>query len=616
MAPSFDRKAWIAINLLIATIIAIAVFAVPISYYVNSSTQLRSEMMSSLKHGRYQLEKIINKNPEFWQYEIHRMEGIILNLQSNPRTSIWKIKDINSKVLLEVNPYKIKIDGPRLVKNIAITDSHNHVALIEVEVSTYHEMVITSLLAIIGVLVGSIAYLGIARIPLRAIEKLWNQMAHQALHDELTNLANRTYFYKVLSELLSNRKKANCDLAVLTIDLDHFKDVNDTLGHAAGDQLLKKVVLDFQSIIGGAELIARLGGDEFAIILTGENLTDYASSIADQIIDRLSLPYEIEGEYVYIGASLGIAIEKNYNIDADEFIKRADIALYEAKNKGRNTYCIFQHQMNQMLMERKTIEEKLRVAIENDDFQLHFQPQYNLVPKKLIGVEALIRWQHKDDGFISPQKFIPVAEKSGLIIDIDKWVLTNACKQIAKWDDLRVAVNISPMHFHSDELLKNVRYALEQSGLPATRLELEITEGILLHETEKTIEILKALKDMGIRIAMDDFGTGYSSLSYLQCFPFDKIKIDRSFISTLSDKKPESEAIVRAIVSMSNAMNMRVNAEGVETYFQAKFLSLIGCEEVQGYYFGKPMSLADLSKTLEKNQTDATNVTPLFISAK
>lgn len=616
MTPSFDRKAWIAINLLIATIIAIAVFAVPISYYVNSSTQLRSEMMSSLKHGRYQLEKIINKNPEFWQYEIHRMEGIILNLQSNPRTSIWKIKDINSKTLLEVNPYKIKIDGPRLVKNIAITDSHNHVALIEVEVSTYHEMIITSLLAIIGVLVGSIAYLGIARIPLRAIEKLWNQMAHQALHDELTNLANRTYFYKVLSELLGNRKKANCDLAVLTIDLDHFKDVNDTLGHAAGDQLLKKVVLDFQSIIGGAELIARLGGDEFAIILTGENLTDYASSIADQIIDRLSLPYEIEGEYVYIGASLGIAIEKNYNIDADEFIKRADIALYEAKNKGRNTYCIFQHQMNQMFMERKTIEEKLRVAIENDDFQLHFQPQYNLVPKKLIGVEALIRWQHKDDGFISPQKFIPVAEKSGLIIDIDKWVLTNACKQIAKWDDLRVAVNISPMHFHSDELLKNVRYALEQSGLPATRLELEITEGILLHETEKTIEILKALKDMGIRIAMDDFGTGYSSLSYLQCFPFDKIKIDRSFISTLSDKKPESEAIVRAIVSMSNAMNMRVNAEGVETYFQAKFLSLIGCEEVQGYYFGKPMSLADLSNTLEKNQTDATNVTPLFISAK
>ena len=616
MAPSFDRKAWIAINLLIATIIAIAVFAVPISYYVNSSTQLRSEMMSSLKHGRYQLEKIINKNPEFWKYEIHRMEGIILNLQSNPRTSIWKIKDINSKTLLEVNPYKIIIDGPRLVKNIAITDSHNHVALIEVEVSTYHEMIITSLLAIIGVLVGSIAYLGIARIPLRAIEKLWNQMAHQALHDELTNLANRSYFYKVLSELLGNRKKANCDLAVLTIDLDHFKDVNDTLGHAAGDQLLKKVVLDFQSIIEGTELIARLGGDEFAIILTGENLADYASSIADQIIDRLSLPYEIEGEYVYIGASLGIAIEKNYNIDADEFIKRADIALYEAKNKGRNTYCIFQHQMNQMLMERKAIEEKLRVAIENDDFQLHFQPQYNLVPKKLIGVEALIRWQHKDDGFISPQKFIPVAEKSGLIIDIDKWVLTNACKQIAKWDDLRVAVNISPMHFHSDKLLKNVRYALEQSGLPATRLELEITEGILLHETEKTIEILKALKDMGIRIAMDDFGTGYSSLSYLQCFPFDKIKIDRSFISTLSDKKPESEAIVRAIVSMSNAMNMRVNAEGVETYFQAKFLSLIGCEEVQGYYFGKPMSLADLSKTLEKNQTDATNVTPLFISAK
>jgi len=615
MTKNIDSKAWKVINILIASVIAISVCAVPVSYYINSSTKLNSELISSLKHGRYQLEQIINKNPEFWQYEVHRMEGILLNLQSDPENSIWKIKDNASKVLLEVNPYKVNISWPSFSGKLAISDSHNHVAIIEVQISIIHELIIISVLALISILVGISAYIGLVRMPLRAVEKLWNQMLYQAQHDELTGLANRTFFHQALTEKLIEKEKNNFEIAVITIDLDHFKDVNDTLGHAAGDQLLKKVVVDFQSITGKNETLARLGGDEFSVILTGEGLTDIAPSIADQIIDKLSLPYEVDGTYVHIGASLGIAIDKKENIDADELIKRADIALYEAKNDGRNQFSIFQHRMNKMLTERKNVEEKLRVAITNNDFHLHFQPQYNMASKKIIGVEALIRWQHKEDGFIPPDKFIPVAEKAGLIVDIDKWVLINSCKQVAKWDNLHVAVNISPIHFHSSHLLRHVKYALDQSGLPANRLELEITEGSLLYKTEKTIEILKSLKDMGVNIAMDDFGTGYSSLSYLQCFPFDKIKIDRSFVSTLSDEKPESEAIVRAIISMSHAMNMRVNAEGVETNYQANFLSSIGCEEVQGYYFGKPMNSADLSRLLKEEEIDLTNVTPLFSSA-
>lgn len=612
MTHSIDTKYWKVINILIASILAAAVCAIPISYYINISTKFSSEIMSSLKHGRYQLEQIVNKNPEFWQYEIDRMEGILLNLQSNPESSVWTVKGNNSKTLLEVNPYRLNISWPSIVKNISVSDSHSQVATIEVEISILHEIIIISALSTFSIIAGLIAYFGIVLIPLRAIEKLWNQMAYQAQHDELTDLANRNYFHEVLTKKLVKHKNKKTQVAVLAIDLDHFKDVNDTLGHAAGDQLLKKVVIDFQTIIGKSKMLARLGGDEFSVILTGRNLTDHASMIADKIIDKLSLPYEIDGTYVHIGASLGIAITQDDNIDANELLKRADIALYEAKNDGRNTFRIFHQTMNKLLIKRKNLEEKLRIAIENDDFQLHFQPQFKLGSQEVIGVEALIRWQHIEDGFISPSNFIPVAEKAGLIVDIDKWVLINACKQADKWNDLRVAVNISPMHFHNGNLLKHVSFALEQSGLPANRLELEITEGVLMHETDKTIEILNALKDLGVHIAMDDFGTGYSSLSYLQRFPFDKIKIDRSFISNLTDEKPEAQAIVKAIISMSHALKMRVNAEGVETIYQANFLSSIDCEEVQGFYFAKPMSADNISKMLNEKQTAYSNVTSLF----
>jgi len=612
MTPTIDTKYWKVINTLIAMIITVAVFAVPISYYKNNATKLNSEVIASLKHGRYQLEQIVNKNPDFWQYEIDRMKGILQNLQSNPKSSIWSVKDNNSKVLLEINPYNLKITKPSIIKSISITDSYQQVARIEVEISIFHEMIIIAMLTIFSIIAGLIAYFGIVLVPVRAMKKLWNQMAYQAQHDELTGLANRNYFYKVLTQRLANSRKYKTEVAVLSIDLDHFKDVNDTLGHAAGDQLLQKVVIDFQSIIGKRDVLSRQGGDEFSIILTGKNIPDYACMLADKIIEKLSQPYEIDGSYVYIGASIGIAIAHDDKSDETELLKQADIALYEAKNEGRNTFCIFKHKMNKTLIDRKTLEEKLRVAIENEEFELHFQPQFKLASHKIIGVEALIRWQHALNGFIPPTKFIPVAEKAGLIIDIDNWVLLNACKQVAKWNDVRVAVNISPMHFHNGNLLKDVKFALEQSGLSPDRLELEITEGVLMHETDKTIKVLKALKDLGVRIAMDDFGTGYSSLSYLQRFPFDKIKIDRSFISSLSDKEPESKAIIRAIISMSHTLNMRVNAEGVETSYQANFLSSIDCDEVQGFYFGQPLNAHSITNMLKENQNHHANVTPIY----
>lgn len=588
------------IHLVTALIISLAVIVIPLSYYVMKSTNMETKITASLKHAQFQLQQIVTSNPEFWQYEIYRIEEVLDNSLSKSENAIWLLKDMQGDLLLKTNVREQSAYEPWMVKNIPVFDSHRQIATIEVRHSVASYYIITALISLFCLTIGIAAYLGIRHVPLKALESVWNQMTHQARHDDLTNLPNRLYFNQRLSEQLALCKTSPYEVAILSIDLDHFKDVNDTLGHAAGDLLLKKVVEDIMPKEGQRQILARLGGDEFAIILTSDNIKDEAAIIADEIIEKLSKPYLIDTNFVHIGASIGIAIATDETEKADELLKKADIALYETKKEGRNNYHFFHSRMNKQLLERKAIESELRHAIPNDGFELYFQPQFNLEFGKISGAEALIRWPNEEFGFISPQKFIPVAEMAGLIVSIDKWVLETACYQATKWQDIPIAVNISPLHFQSGALLKNVISALEMTGLNPNLLELEITEGVLLSKTDETIKTLKSLRSLGVSIAMDDFGTGYSSLSYMQRFPFDKIKIDRSFVSSLEPGKNEAEDIVRAIISMGHAMNMKVNAEGVETKFQADFLKSEKCQEVQGYLFGHPMKASEMTKLIQE----------------
>lgn len=593
------------IHTITALIISVAVLVIPLSYYVVKSSNLSTKLLASLKHAQFQLQQIVTANPEFWEYEIYRIEEVLENSLSKTEKAIWSLKDMQGDLLLKTNVLKQNPYEPWMVKRIPVFDSHRQIATIEVQYSEADYYVVTALISLFFLTIGIASYLGIRHVPLRALESVWRQMAHLARHDDLTKLPNRLYFNQRLSEQLDKCRSAPDDVAILSIDLDHFKDVNDTLGHAAGDFLLKKVVDDIRPIAGNGQILARLGGDEFAIILTSNNIYDHAGMIADQIIEKLSKPYLIETNFVHIGASIGIAVATDATIDADELLKKADIALYEAKKEGRNNFHFFHARMNRQLLERKSIEADLRKAIPNEGFELYFQPQFNLAEKKISGAEALIRWPNKEFGFISPQKFIPVAEMAGLIVSIDKWVLETACKQATEWLDIPIAVNISPLHFQSGSLLKNVIAALDSSGVDPRRLELEITEGVLLSKTDTTLKTLQALSSLGVSIAMDDFGTGYSSLSYMQRFPFNKIKIDRSFIANLEQGKSEAEDIVRAIISMGHAMNMKVNAEGVETRYQADFLLSEKCPEVQGFLFGHPMKADEMTQIIAQNNAQA-----------
>ncbi|WP_182084167.1 EAL domain-containing protein [Aureimonas sp. ME7] len=420
---------------------------------------------------------------------------------------------------------------------------------------------------------------------------------HLALHDALTGLPNRTLFHERLDAALQSNKEEKSRLAVLCLDLDHFKEVNDTLGHSAGDILLQEVSERLRSCILPSDTVARLGGDEFAIVQNGVHQPLDASVLSRRIIESLNAPYFVEGNELHVGVSVGIAVAGNEDDTPTTLLKNADIALYRAKQAGRGTMRLFEPRMDLELQARKALEYDLRQALSRDQLELHYQPLIELDGERIAGVEALVRWRHPEHGLVPPNAFIPLAEDTGLIIPIGEWVLRTACEQAREWSDLRVAVNLSPVQFKHRELVDTVRQVLVDTGLEPQRLELEITESVLLHDAEAAREILNGLKELGVHIVMDDFGTGYSSLGYLNSFPFDKIKIDKSFISDLTVEK--SNAIVRSVIGLGQSLNMITTAEGVETAEQAAFLLQEGCEQVQGYHFGRPIPAADMNRLID-----------------
>ncbi|HEY8565739.1 MAG TPA: PAS-domain containing protein [Beijerinckiaceae bacterium] len=419
------------------------------------------------------------------------------------------------------------------------------------------------------------------------------RIAHMARHDALTNLPNRTLFREALEEALDRAEKGET-FGVLCLDLDHFKAVNDTLGHPTGDALLRAVTARLQEALAGSGLLARLGGDEFAILLPALERPEAAATVARRLIEAVADPYELDGHQVVIGTSVGLAVAPSDGSDPDTLLKNADMALYRAKSEGRGTCHSFEPAMDARLQQRRTLELDLRKALALAQFELYYQPLVSVSSGEVSGFEALLRWRHPVRGLVGPADFIPLAEEIGLIVPLGEWVIARACAEAVTWPrDLKVAVNLSPAQFKSRNLVLAVAAALGKSGLSPQRLELEITESVLLADSEATLATLHQLRGMGVRIAMDDFGTGYSSLSYLRSFPFDKIKIDRSFVRELAERN-DCLAIVRAVSGLGSSLGMVTTAEGVETEEQLRRVEAEGCTEVQGYYFSPPRPAGEL----------------------
>jgi len=434
-----------------------------------------------------------------------------------------------------------------------------------------------------------------------------NQIKHLAFHDPLTGLPNRMLFHDRLNEALTTKH----DVAVMCLDLDHFKIVNDTLGHPIGDALLKHIAVQLQDCLRETDTVARLGGDEFGIIVPDFGKADELNKLASRLLDAVNQSMLIQGHQIAAAMSIGIALSSESMRDPAQLMKNADLALYRAKSDGRATFRYFEEEMDALAQERRLLEMDLRQAVAQGNLVLHYQPQIDVISNEILGFEALVRWPRPGHGLVPPSDFIPLAEEVGLIGKLGEWVLRQACKDAAAWPEhIRIAVNISPAQFKNGGLLEVVAKALADTGLSPQRLELEITESLLLRDTAANLEILSQLKALGIRISMDDFGTGYSSLGNLRSFAFDKIKIDRSFVMDLQ-RSADSTAIIRAVIGLGNSLGISTCAEGVETKEQLAFLRDEGCAEVQGYYHSRPRPRADIDKMLETGQCPA----PLAASA-
>jgi diguanylate cyclase (GGDEF)-like protein len=419
------------------------------------------------------------------------------------------------------------------------------------------------------------------------------QIKHLAYHDALTGLPNRLLFKDRLTVALSHAQREHTRLAVLFLDLDRFKVINDSLGHNIGDQLLQAVAARVQSCVRESDTVARLGGDEFTIMIPSLVRSEDAAPVAQKILEAVRYPFHLDGREFYITTSIGISLYPEDGMDAETLIKNADTAMYQAKEQGRDNYQLFNAYINAKALQRIALEHGLRRALLNDEMKVHYQPIFDFRAGKIVGMEALLRWTHPDMGPIPPSVFIPLAESTGLMSPIGQWVLRTACRQAKEWHDqgfrnLSLAVNLSVTQLQQPDLVARVKEVLEETGLPPRLLELEITESSAMQSPEASVRTLYDLKKLGIRISLDDFGTGHSSLSYLKRFPIDTLKIDQSFVRDINSD-PDTAAIVTAIIAMAHSLRLKVIAEGVEFSEQASFLKHYSCDQMQGYLIKAPV---------------------------
>ncbi|AXA54684.1 EAL domain-containing protein [Pseudomonas thivervalensis] len=427
------------------------------------------------------------------------------------------------------------------------------------------------------------------------------QVQHLSMHDALTGLPNRNKLARYLDDALVAKEHA-APLTLLMVDLDNFKPINDSLGHPAGDAVLLEVAQRLRDSTREQDLVARLGGDEFVVVLNGMEHTTEIDRFCERLIDSLQQPILYETHSLHIGASIGIAVSRRQGYVPGELIRCADIALYQAKSEGKKTWCYFASQMNDQIQHRRQLESDLRQAVKKNEFVLHFQPRYTVDGREIVAVEALVRWQHPTQGLLGPDAFIPLAEQTDLIVPLSRWVLREACETALTWPgELMVSVNLSPAQFERSDVVEDVRQVLIETRFPASRLELEITENVMLNDVDGALQVMNALKELGVRLNMDDFGTGYSSLGYLRTYPFDGIKIDKRFIASMSNSSND-RAVVQAIINLGKAMGLTVTAEGVETLAQLGSLGSDQCHEVQGYFLSRPIDKQAFAQLLENGR--------------
>lgn len=607
------RRAVTALALGLSVLVGVAP---PAGYYVLGRQREMAALRFEAASAAEQVSELASRRPDLWKYEALRLEAMLVPPASVGATGPRRLVDAQGTVLAAHTPPEVPqfIAHPLRYRE-AVYDSGHVVGHVEVERSLDKVVSTTINIGLLSAVLSVLSFLAFRSLPMRLLRRAIDRAAHLASYDALTGLPNRTLFFDRLQQAAARSRRNQGSAGVLCLDLDHFKDVNDTLGHAAGDRLLVQVAARLKAAIRETDTVARLGGDEFAILQIGASQPEDAEALARRLIALMAEPFDLDGHQAVIGTSVGIALEGNTAADPAWLLREADLALYQAKAQGRGTYSFFEAGMNERLLERKQLEADLRTALETGQFRLHYQPQVEFscaaggehevdlrrspAGARVVGAEALIRWRHPDRGNVPPDKFIPLAEATGLIVPIGAWVLREACRVAAGWPgDLRVAVNVSATQFRQPDFLEQVEAALRDSGLAPTRLELEVTEGVLMTDTEVTLATLERLRSLGVRLAMDDFGTGYSSLGYLRRFRFDKIKIDRSFVQNLGEDA-DADAIVRAVVGMGQAMGMRVNAEGVESQDQVELLRGEGCGEMQGYLFGRPMPPDEFEASLQ-----------------
>ena len=504
------------------------------------------------------------------------INGITRQAAINPVD--WVLQ-CNKPRVLPADTVLIKLDGTEVTIEDSISPIHNWDSQVTGVVIVFHDVSATKAMA--------------------------TKMAHLAQHDYLTNLPNRVLLNDRIAQAITLANRHHNHLALLFLDLDNFKHINDSLGHATGDKLLQSVTKRLKECVRDSDTVSRQGGDEFVILLAETKSSEDAALSAQKILDALQALHIVGKSEVHVTTSIGISIYPTDGLDAETLLKSADTAMYYAKEKGRNNYQFFISEMNTRAVERLIIESNLRMALEKQQFILYYQPKVNLNIGHITGAEALLRWQHDEWGEVVPDIFVPVAEESGLIVPIGRWVLRQACKQAKIWQDaglqaISIAVNISAQEFLQKDFVRGVRDVLTETGLAAHFLELEITESVLMRDAECSKNILHQLKKMGIKLAVDDFGTGYSSLSYLQRFPIDVLKIDRSFVQNIESAKDDG-IIVSAIISMGNSLKLKVVAEGIETPSQLAFLKARHCEEGQGYFFSHPLIAENFATLLLEN---------------
>ncbi len=438
------------------------------------------------------------------------------------------------------------------------------------------------------------------RMLVQAVEAAERSAFQLAGHDPLSGLPNRRVFKERLESELSRLKRGDAGLAVLFLDLDKFKEVNDTFGHSGGDLLIVQFAERMNDLLRGADTLARLGGDEFAIIQTDVRSLQDVEALARRVLAATKEAFPLTGGMAFVGVSIGIALSPEHSDDADMLMKLADVSLYQSKNDGRNRYSIFARQLGDQMRLRKVVEDELRETIAQNGLTLAYQPQVKAENGEIVGFEALVRWQHKKLGMVPPAEFIPIAESSGLINQLGEWVLRQACLDACKWpESYTVAVNVSPIQFKHKDFVETVSRILAETGIAPSRVELELTEGVVVEDADQAEAAIMELRGLGVRFALDDFGTGYSSLIYLRRFAFDKIKIDRSFLDSL-ESTGESAILVHSVVHLGRALGLSVVAEGVETAEQYRLLQAVGCHILQGYHFSRPIPHDQALKLIQK----------------